>query len=107
VRVHAFPSLHTLPSDFTGFEHPVAGSQTPAEWHWSLATQVTGFAPVHSPLWQVSVCVQTLPSSQPVPSAFAGFEHRPVALLQTPTLWHWSDALQTTGFAPTQPPARH
>jgi hypothetical protein len=29
--------------------------------------------------------------------AFAGFEHWPVAELQVPALWHWSDAVQTFG----------
>jgi len=36
VCVHAFPSLHAVPSAFVGFEHsPVAGSHVPAAWHWS------------------------------------------------------------------------
>ncbi|PYM17130.1 MAG: hypothetical protein DMD81_10205 [Candidatus Rokuibacteriota bacterium] len=33
---------------------------------------------------------------------FAGFEHTPVAGLQVPARWHWSDAVQTTGFALTE-----
>jgi hypothetical protein len=37
--------------------------------------QVTGFAPVHEPAWQVSDWVQASPSVQAVPSAAAGFEH--------------------------------
>jgi len=43
-----------------------------------------GLVPVHTPVWQVSVWVQALPSLQLVPFAFDGFEHAPVALLQTP-----------------------
>jgi hypothetical protein len=49
--------------------------------------QVIGF-PAHTPLVQVSLCVQALPSLQVVPSAAAGFEHVPVAGLQVPAAWH-------------------
>jgi hypothetical protein len=52
----------------------------------------------------VSVCVQAFPSVQPVPFGAFGFEHRPVAVLQVPATWHWSRAVQITGFAPTQLP---
>src|SRR5438876_1181443 len=61
--VQALPSLQAVPLGFAGFEHlPVAGSQVPAVWHWSEAAQTTGLLPVQSPLSQVSVCVQALPS---------------------------------------------
>ena len=34
VWVHAFPSVHAVPSGTGGFEHvPVAGSQVPSAWH--------------------------------------------------------------------------
>jgi len=36
------------------------------------------------PFWQVSVCVQTLPSLQAVPFGFAGLEHAPLAGLHVP-----------------------
>jgi hypothetical protein len=49
---------------------------------------VTGFAPVQTPLRQVSVWVQALPSLQLVPSALLGFEQAPVVVLQVPTSWH-------------------
>jgi hypothetical protein len=49
--------------------------------------QTTGFWPVHTPAWQVSVWLHALPSLQPVPSAFAGLE-QPVAGLHTPAVWH-------------------
>jgi hypothetical protein len=108
VCVQALPSLQADPSAFSGFEHaPVAVSQAPASWHWSEGLQITGFAPVHAPAWHVSSCVQALPSSQADPSAFAGFEHAPVAESQTPTSWHGSEAAQTTGFDPVQVPAWH
>jgi hypothetical protein len=87
--VQALPSSHVLPLVFAGFEHrPVAGLQVPAVWHWSTAAQVTGLAPVQVPAWQVSDCVQALPSLHALPSAKVGFEHRPVAGLQLPAAWH-------------------
>jgi len=57
--VQALPSSHAVPS----------GSAAP---------------PVHTPAWQVSAVVHAFPSLQVVPSAFAGFEHVPVAGSQTP-----------------------
>jgi hypothetical protein len=44
----------------------------------------TGFAPWHTPAWQVSACVQRSPSLQAEPFAFAGFEQAPVAGLHVP-----------------------
>ena len=86
--VHALPSVHAVPFAFAGFEHaPVAGLQTPALWHWSGAGHTTGFAPVQTPLWQLSLCVQAFPSLQAVPSALLGFE-QPVAGSHTPATWH-------------------
>src|SRR5262245_8851783 len=106
VWVHALPSLQVAPSALTGFEHvPVAELQVPAMWHESWAVQTMGFWPVQAPAWQESVCVQGLPSSQDAPFGLLGLEHVPVAVLQVPTLWHWSWAAQTTGFWPVQVPA--
>jgi len=48
------------------------------------AAQTMGFAPVQVPVWQVSVCVQALPSLQDEPSAAAGFEQTPLCGLQVP-----------------------
>jgi hypothetical protein len=79
------PSLQAVPSAAAGFEHvPVAPSQVPAAWHWSLAVQMTGSPPTHAPAWQVSDRVQAVPSSQAVPSAAAGFEQVPVPGSQEP-----------------------
>jgi hypothetical protein len=39
----------------------------PATWHGSDAVHVTGFEPMHVPLWQLSVCVHALLSLQAVP----------------------------------------
>jgi hypothetical protein len=87
--VQALPSLHDAPSAFAGFEHtPVLVLHVPAVWHWSGAAQVTGFAPVQAPAWQVSLCVQASPSVHDAPSAFAGFEHTPVPVSQVPAVWH-------------------
>jgi hypothetical protein len=70
VWVQPLPSLHDVPSAFAGWEQaPVAGSHVPGVWHWSGAVQTMGLAPVHTPLWQVSVWVQALPSSHAVPFA--------------------------------------
>src|SRR5437879_4354566 len=105
--VQASPSEQALPSAWFGLEHvPLAGSQIPATWHWSSAGQTPGFAPMQLPAWQVSVCVQASPSAQALPSAWFGLEHVPLAGSQTPATWHWSSAVQTTGFLPLQAPAR-
>src|SRR5437667_157357 len=61
---------------------------------------MTGLEPVQIPDWQVSLWVHALPSLQLVPSAAFGFEHVPVAVLQVPATWHWSLAVQLTGFEP-------
>jgi hypothetical protein len=44
----------------------------------------------------VSDWVQTLLSVQGAPSGLAGLEHRPVAGLQMPASWHWSNAVQVS-----------
>jgi hypothetical protein len=48
----------------------------------------TGLAPVHTPAWQLSVCVHALLSVQGEPSLFAGIEQIPEAGLHTPASWH-------------------
>src|SRR5438132_2818840 len=75
-----------------------------AVYHLSEAVQSTGLLPVHTPLWQVSVCVQALPSLQDVALVFTGLEHVPVAGSQVPAVWHWSEAVQATGLLPVQTP---
>ena len=91
VCVHPFPSLHAVPFVATGFEHaPVDGLHVPATWHWSLAVQVTELPPMHTPFWQVSVCVHALPSLHVVPFAATGLEHAPVPESQVPATWHES-----------------
>jgi hypothetical protein len=57
--------------------------------------QTTGLLPVQTPAWQVSVTVQAFPSSQAVPSGLAGLEQGPMAVLQVPASWHWSDGGQS------------
>src|SRR5437870_6020965 len=83
VGVQALPSLQAVPLLAFGLEHwPVPVSQVPATWHWSSALQTTGLAPVQVPLWQLSVCVQALPSLHAVPLLAFGLGHRPVAVSQ-------------------------
>ena len=79
---------------------PVAASHVPTSWHWVLAVQVTGLPPTHEPAWQLSVLVHSLPSLHEVPSGLAGFEQVPLAELQVPAWWHWSEAVHTTGLPP-------
>ena len=109
VCVHELPSVQPVPSFAAGFEQtPVPGLHVPATWHWSSAVQVTGFAPVQIPAWQVSVWVQELPSVHDVPLFAGGFEHTPVLGLHVPATWHWSSAVQVTPAqrsVPAQTPA--
>jgi hypothetical protein len=84
VCVHAMPSLQAVPFGAAGFEQPAAGSQVPATWHASLATQVTRLEPVQEPALHTSVWVQTFPSLHAVPSAAGGFVHAPLAASQVP-----------------------
>jgi hypothetical protein len=65
--------VQAVPSVFAGFEQtPLFVSQVPAEWHWSLAAQTTGFDPVHVPLWHVSVCVHPFRETKTHDSRRAG-----------------------------------
>ena len=62
---------HVVPSVATWLLHecdvaPV-DVQVPGVWHESLAAHATGLAPVQVPPWQVSTCVQPLPSLHTVP----------------------------------------
>ena len=52
------------------------------------AEQTTGFAPVQAPAWQVSLCVQALPSLQALPLVLAGLEQVPFVGLHVPVSWH-------------------
>jgi hypothetical protein len=86
---HALPSVHAVPSVFGGFVHaPFSGLHVPALWHWSLGLHTTGFVPTQVPPWQMSVCVQALPSMHAAPLVFGGFEHTPLPESQTPATWH-------------------
>src|SRR5438552_728429 len=106
VSVQALPSLQSAPLALAGLLHaPVVGLQVPAVWHWSEAVHTTGFVPTQAPARQVSLSVQALPSLQGAPLALAGLLHAPVVGLQVPAVWHWSEAVHTTGFVPTQAPA--
>src|SRR5882724_5359086 len=106
VCVQALPSSHGAPLGLAGLlQTPDAGLQAPAAGEWWAGVHTTGWARTQAPAAQVSVCVQALPSSHGAPLGLAGLLQTPDAGLQTPTAWHWSAAVHTTGFAPTQAPA--
>src|SRR5439155_171976 len=106
VCVHALPSSHGAPLSLAGLlQVPGVGSQVPAVWHWLAAVHTTGLAPTQAPAWQVSVCVQALPSSHGAPLSLAGLLQVYAARSRVPAVWHWSAAVHTTGLAPTQAPA--
>jgi hypothetical protein len=61
--------------------------------------------PRQTPPWQLSVCVQALPSLHATPLVVGGFAaHVPVPGLHAPWVWHWSGAGHTTGLAPVHTP---
>jgi hypothetical protein len=102
----ALPSLQLEPSALLGFEQaPVAGSQTPATWHWSIALQTVVVPPVQTPPWQVSPDVQALPSLHAVPLAIFASPQTPLeqeATLQgfegvghVAAVQHWPSARHT------------
>src|SRR5437667_352120 len=104
VCVQASPSLQAAPLGLAGLEHaPVAGLQVPASLPRSGAGQVTGFAPVHAPAWQVSVRVQALPSSH---AAVFGAWTQPVAAVQESSV-HGLPSSQFGGGPPTHLPPAH
>src|SRR5437016_3414086 len=106
VCVQALPSLHGAPLGLAGLlQMPVAGSQAPAVWHWSVGMPARGVAPTQAPASEVSVGVQALPSLHGAPLGLAGLLQTPDAGSQVPAVWHWSAAVHTTGLAPTQAPA--
>src|SRR5437870_708981 len=87
VCVHALQSLHADPSSFAGFgQVPIAVLHASTMLFRSEAVQTTGFPPVQTPAWQVSVCVHALPSLHADPSALAGFEQDPVAVSNFPAV---------------------
>jgi hypothetical protein len=84
---------------------PSAGLHVPGTRHGADVVHVTGLPPVHAPDWQASPWVHALPSLHPVPFGAAGFEHWPLVGSQVPATWHWSRALQVTGFEPVHVPS--
>ena len=84
--------------------HPTAVSHASAV-HGFVSVQSMAGPLRHAPDEHVSLDVHALPSSQAEPFGAAGFEQTPVAALHVPMPWHWSRAVQTTGFVPTHLPA--
>jgi hypothetical protein len=90
-----------LSADSAYVHTPVLELHVPGEsWHAGGALQVTAVPAVHVPPWQVLGLHAS--ELQLVVSGFAGFEQTPVVALQTPTAWHWSEAVQVPA---TQAPA--
>src|SRR5207244_7370573 len=90
--------VQLAPARFGTTCHPRMESQRAS---WQASTTITvggsGGAPaVQVPCQQASVPLQASPSEQIVPSAFAGFAHRPVAGSHTPASWQPSRATQVT-----------
>ena len=84
-EVHTFPSLQGPRAGVC--QHPVEGAQ-PSSVQTLASLQLVGGPAVQTPDWQVSVCVQALPSLQIAPLGFGGLEHTPVEVLQVPATWH-------------------
>ena len=114
--LHVSTPLHGLPSSQSAFlvqpqalvllTQPPASSVQLSAVHAMPSSQFRA-EPPHAPAVHTSVTVHALPSLQPVPFVFGGFEQTPLAGLQDPALWHWSGSGHTTGVAPTQLPAWH
>jgi len=58
--------------------------------------------PAHAYVW-----LQRFVPVQAVPSGAVGFEQVPVTVLQVPTVWQASCAVQTTGLLPVHVPLWH
>jgi hypothetical protein len=102
--VQAIPSeAHVAPSALLLVVHPPVPSQAEEAWQ-SAGVQVYA-APPQAPFVQTSAFVHEFPSLQVVPFAAIGLEQVPLVGLQTPAVWHESEAAQTTGLAPTHAPA--
>jgi hypothetical protein len=109
VCVHALPSLHAVPFvAVVGAAHtPVDGLQVPATLHIGAAGQTTGLLPTQTPPWQLSACVQALPSLHAVP--LTAVRHRTLVGVQTlqtpqaaPSFCQKPLALQVWGCRPVQ-----
>ena len=60
---------------------------------------------MQAPAWQLSPCVQALPSLHDVPfGAFVGAEQTPVDGLHVPATLHVAAAGQVTGLVPVHTP---
>src|SRR5262249_28103474 len=105
---HASPTVQTSPSShgFVLLTWPQVPAVQESVVHGLPSSQFFA-APRQRPPVQTSFSEQALPSSHVVPFGFAGFEHEPVAGLQTPASWHASLAVHPIGLLPRQAPAWH
>lgn len=105
VCVHAFPSLHDVPSGFGAWtQAPVEGLQLPASAQ-AVSPQATG-DPAQAPDWHTSPVVHKLPSLQADPFATGTVEQDPSAGLQTPVVQGPAPG-QAFGFCPWHTPDWH
>src|SRR5438552_303223 len=106
VCVQASPSAQALPSALSGLEHaPLAGSQTPAAWHWSRAAHTTGRSEVRRQGKRVAVWVRASTSAKALPSALSGLEEVLFAGSQSTAAWLWSRVAPSAVLVPMQLPA--
>ena len=66
--LHTFPSLHDVPFATARLRQPATGSQLSVV-HGLLSLQLSGAPGEHTPSWQVSAPLHTLPSPHEVPSS--------------------------------------
>jgi len=71
-----------------GFEQPTPAVQMSSVQTLPSPQRASFGVPAQTPPVQTSVTVQATPSSHPVPSGWAGFEHVPVSGSQAPSSWH-------------------
>jgi hypothetical protein len=100
--LHTSPSAQGVPFTTGVFEHPKTGSQLSVV-HTLLSSQLIGVPAEHTPLWQVSSPLQTLPSGHAVPLSTGVFT-QPVTGSQL-SLVQTLPSLQLMGVPTVQTPA--
>jgi hypothetical protein len=107
VPLQALPSLQSVsfvqPHLLLSTVHPPSPSEQ-LSMVQAMPSLHTTCVPPQTPFVQASPVVHTKPSLHDDPSDFLGLEQTPLAGSQVPAVWHWSDAVHTTGVAPLQAP---
>jgi hypothetical protein len=99
--LQTLPSLHEVPFSTGALTQPVAGLQLSVV-HTFPSLQLSGVPAVHTPLWQISLPLQTLPSAQEVPLA-TGVVVQPNVGLQLSVV-HGLPSLQARGVPAVHTP---